>query len=289
MIQANRILAGLVGRDILASRSPWLHEHEADAQGLRLVYSLYDFAARGWSERDLPHLLDAAERLGVAGLNITYPYKQAVIPLLTGLSAEAERIGAVNTIRFEGGRRIGHNTDVIGFYESVQRSLAGATMRSVVQVGAGGAGSATAQALLDLGVECLTVFDVDVVKRDALVAKLRADFGSDRAAPGLDLEASVARADGAVNATPMGMAKQPDSPVPPRLLRPELWVADIVYFPLETSLLREARMRGCRTLNGSGMVVFQAAAAFDIFTGLTADRDRMLRSFVESARAQDAA
>ena len=276
-----RVLTGLAGRDILLSRSPWLHEREGDAQGLRLVYSLFDFAERGWDEPDLPRLLDAARTIGFAGLNVTHPYKQLVTAHLDELSETARRVAAVNTVRIAEGRLIGDNTDVTGFAESVRSGLPGAAMRSVVQMGAGGAGYATAHALLDLGVEVLTVFDIEAERRSALVAKLNASFGAGRAAEGSDIDGALARADGLVNATPIGMANHPGTPVPAAVLRPGLWVADIVYFPLETALLRAARACGCRTLDGSGMVVHQAAAAFDRFTGLTADRARMLQSFVE--------
>ena len=279
--QRPTLLSGLVGRDILASRSPWLHEREAEAQGIRLVYSLYDFAARGWDEGHLPRLLDAAQLIGVAGLNVTHPYKQAVVAHLDGLSDGARRIGAVNTVQFVNGKRIGHNTDVTGFSESFRHGLPDAALGSVVQMGAGGAGFATAHSLMDLGVERLTIFDTNTDRRTALVDKLKRDFGEGRVAGGEGLEAALANADGIVNATPVGMARYPGTSIPIELLQPKHWVADIVYFPLETELLREALRRGCRTLDGSGMVVFQAAAAFDIFTGLTADRDRMLKSFVD--------
>lgn len=283
--QRPTLLSGLAGRDILASRSPWLHEREADAQGIRLVYSLYDFAARGWDEGQLPRLLDAAQLIGVAGLNITHPFKQAIVAHLDALSEGARRIGAVNTVHFVDGKRIGHNTDVTGFSESFRNGLPDAALGAVVQMGAGGAGFATAHSLMDLGVERLTIFDTDADRRTALVDKLQRDFGRDRVAAGEELEAALASADGVVNATPVGMVKYPGTSIPVELLRPPHWVADIVYFPLETTLLREARRRGCRTLDGSGMVVFQAAAAFDIFTGLTADRDRMLKSFVDFVNA----
>ena len=273
------LLTGLVGRDIGASRSPWLHEREADAQGVSLVYTLYDFAALGWAASDLPRFLDGAATAGVQGVNVTHPYKQAVVPHLDALSEGARRIGAVNTVKFEGGRRVGYNTDVIGFAESVEKGLPGAGKRHVVQMGAGGAGYATAHALLDLGVETLHIFDVDAARRSLLVDKLNNDFVGRRAVEEDDVAAALSRADGLVNATPIGMANYPGTPVPVEALRPELWVADIVYFPLETRLLTEARARGCRTLDGSGMAVYQAAAAFDIFTGLTADRARMLDSF----------
>ncbi len=275
-----RILVGLIGRDILASRSPWMHEGEADALGLRMVYSLFDFAVRGWTEADLPRLLDAAERIGFAGLNVTYPYKQAVIPLLDELSEGARRVGAVNTIAFTAGRRIGHNTDVTGFAENLANGLAGAQMAEVVQCGAGGAGSATATALLEAGVRRLTLVDTDASRTATLVTRLAAEFGEGRVSTTTDLEAAIARMDGFVNATPVGMEKSPGTPIPTALLQPHQWFADIVYFPLETQLLADAARKGCRTLDGSGMAVSQAASAFEIFTGLTADRSRMQRRFV---------
>jgi shikimate dehydrogenase len=112
-----------------------------------------------------------------------------------------------------------------------------------------------------------------------VAADLCERFGSGRAEPGRDLAAALATADGVVNTTPVGMAKIPGTPVPPDLLRPELWVAEIIYFPLETELLRQARARGCRTLDGGGMAVFQAVEAFRLITGITPDAERMRRHF----------
>ena len=117
--------------------------------------------------------------------------------------------------------------------------------------------------------------------RATLADNLRGYYGERAIRVGEEVQAEAREADGLVNATPVGMAGHPGMPVPADCLHAQLWVADIVYFPLETSLLRAARSVGCRTLDGSGMVVFQAAAAFDAFTGVTADRDRMLRSFIE--------
>jgi shikimate dehydrogenase len=285
--QETRFLTGLVGRDILASRSPWLHEHEADAQGVRLSYTLFDFSDRGWVEDDLPKLLDAVERVGFAGLNITFPFKQAVIGYLDDLSDSARRIGAVNTVSFAGGKRTGYNTDVTGFAESFAQGLPDVATGSAVQIGAGGAGSATAQALLESGIKTLILFDTDTKRRNDLVAKLSNDFGQERAVVGEDIAAAVKSADGIVNATPIGMAKLPGLPLPEDLIEQRHWVADIVYFPLETELLRKAKQRGCRTLNGSGMAIHQAAGAFEIFTGLHADRNRMQKSFVDFVSRPD--
>ncbi|WCP15311.1 Quinate/shikimate dehydrogenase (NAD(+)) [Sphingobium sp. AntQ-1] len=275
-----RYLTGLIGRDIQASLTPRLQESEADAQGIRLIYRLFDFAADGMDGSDLPRLLDALHLAGFAGVNVTHPYKQAVIAHLDELSPQAAQIGSVNTVVFRDGRRIGYNTDVTGFAQNLRSGLPqGAAMTRVVQMGAGGAGAATAHALMDLGVAQLTLFDSDATRATALCDALCAVHGAGRAIVGDDLAASVAQADGIVNATPMGMAVHPGSAIPRALLEPRLWVTDIVYFPLETQLLREARAAGCTTLDGSGMTIFQAVGAFHHFTGRTADPVRMGANF----------
>jgi shikimate dehydrogenase len=272
------ILAGLAGRNILSSRSPWLHEQEASAQGLKLRYELFDFADRSWGVDRLPALLADSEQAGFAGLNITYPFKQVVIPLLDEMSEGARIVGAVNTVAFRNGKRIGHNTDVTGFAESFRVGLPGASLDRVVQIGAGGAGAATAQALMTLGVQHLSIFDADRARQSLLVQRLR-DVVGPRVVEGVDRDQAVRAADGIVNATPVGMANLPGTPIDTGYLEARHWVADIVYFPLETALLVQARQRGCRTLNGGGMAVGQAATAFEIFTGLSADRSRMEASF----------
>jgi shikimate dehydrogenase len=273
------VRVALVGRDILASRSPWLHEQEALAQGLALRYELVDFTARGLADGDLRSTLERLAASGYAGVNVTYPFKQAVLALPARLSPGAERIGAANTVRFDPAGWLGLNTDVTGFAAAVRTGLAGAPLDAVVQVGAGGGGSATAFALLDLGVQRLTLFDVEPRRTAALAARLASAFPQREVAVGTSLAAAVRAADGIVNATPVGMAKTPGTPVPAELLEARHWVADIVYFPLETELLRVAVERGCRVLDGSAMAVGQAADAFEIFTGRTADRARMLASF----------
>ncbi len=274
-----RILAGLIGAGIQASRTPALHEHEGDAQGLRYLYRLIDLDQLQVDTRALPDLLMAAEQMNFTGLNITYPCKQAILPLLDDLSPEARGIGAVNTVVFRNGERIGHNTDCLGFAEGFRRGLSDVARRHVVQMGAGGAGAAVAHALLGEGVERLSIFDVDVERARSLADNLNQHFDTGRAQAGNDLESAMAEADGLVNTTPMGMAKLPGMPVPLHTLHAGLWVAEIVYFPLETELLRNARALGCRTLDGGNMAVFQAVKAFELFSGEVADAERMLAHF----------
>ena len=201
------------------------------------------------------------------------------MPLLHELSDDAAALGAVNTVVLRGGRRVGHNTDASGFAEGFRRGLPDAKLDRVVQVGAGGAGSAVAQAAVKLGVGQLTVIDTDPARAEQVAADVAARFGAGRAKAGTDLAAALATADGMINTTPVGMAKFPGTPVPVALLRPELWVAEIIYFPLETELLRNARALGCRTLTGGGMAVFQAVDAFRLITGAEPDAERMQRHF----------
>ncbi|WP_414475179.1 shikimate dehydrogenase [Microvirga sp. M2] len=273
------VLVGLVGAGIQASRTPRLHEREGAEQGLRYVYKLIDLDMFGLDASALPDILKAARHFGFAGLNITHPCKQAIIPLLDELSPEAAALGAVNTVVLKNGRSVGHNTDWWGFAESFRSELSDVRRGRVVQFGAGGAGAAVAHALLTLGTAKVIVVDKDDGRARSLVATLRERFGQGRAATGIPAAEAMATADGMVNATPLGMAKYPGMAVPDDLLRSDLWVADIVYFPLETELLAQARAHGCRTMSGGGMAVFQAVGAFRLFTGREPDAARMLRHF----------
>lgn len=281
-------LVGLIGSGIGPSLSPALHEREADRQGLRYVYRLIDLDVLGAAPQAVGDLVRAARDLGFDGLNITHPCKQLVIEHLDALSPQAEALGAVNTVVFEdGGRAVGHNTDVTGFAASFARGLPDVPLERVVQLGAGGAGAAVAHATLTLGTGRVTVVDALPERAERLAAALNRHFGEGRAAAsGLDrLPGMLAHADGIVHATPTGMAAHPGLPLSAALLRPQLWVAEVVYRPLETELLHTARALGCATLDGGGMAAFQAADAFRLFTGREPDSARMLADIAELADA----
>jgi shikimate dehydrogenase len=269
LTRTDTYLTGLIGAGIGTSLSPPLHEREAALLGLRYAYRTLDIAK---SDAGLEELLAHAVDAGYDGLNVTHPCKREVRSLLDELSPDAEALGAVNTIVIRDGRTTGHNTDVTGFAESMRRGLAGAALDRVVLIGAGGAGSAVGSALLSIGCRDLGIFDADSSRAEAL-----ADAIGGRALERLDVDG----ANGLVHATPTGMEGHGGIALDPALLHPKLWVADIVYRPLETPLLRAARERGCRTLNGGGMVVLQAAGSFELFTGVRPDRERMLRHFAE--------
>lgn len=273
------LLIGLVGRGIQQSRTPRMHMAEGAAQGHRILYQILDADAFPRGEAPLEKIVDAAELCGFAGLNVTFPYKIDVMNFLDELSPNARAIGAVNTVVFHNGRRIGHNTDKWGFEEGFRRNLPGAKMGHVLQIGAGGAGVAVAHALLSLGAARLTITDTNPARAAALVTQLSQNAGAAQVdAIGLDQIPEIAPT-GVVNATPMGMAKLPGSAYPVELLHPDLWVADIVYFPLETELLAAARAAGCRVLLGSGMAVYQAVRAYELFTGRKPDPMRMKATF----------
>ncbi|MCD9876528.1 shikimate dehydrogenase [Streptomyces guryensis] len=278
-------LVGLIGSGIGPSLSPALHEREADRQGLRYLYRLIDIEALGVPPEAVGELVRAARDLGFDGLNITHPCKQLVIEHLDDLAPQAEALGAVNTVVFEDGRAIGHNTDVTGFAASFARGLPDASLERVVQLGAGGAGAAVAHATLTLGAERVTVVDALADRAADLAGGLNRHFGVGRAAAATpdQLARLLGSADGVVHATPTGMAAHPGLPFPAELLHPGLWVAEVVYRPLETELLRAAGAVGCATLDGGGMAVFQAADAFRLVTGREPDSGRMLADFAEVA------
>jgi shikimate dehydrogenase len=270
-----KLLVGLIGAGIQRSLSPALQEEEARHHGLRLHYQLIDLDPARVGNEALPGLIGAARIMGFAGLNITYPCKQAVIPLLDGVSDEARAIGAVNTVVREGERLVGYNTDGPGWAWGFQRALPKADLSRVVLIGAGGAGAACADAVLRLGARKVMVVDQDPARARELADRLNQNFQGAPAGAASDVASALAGASGLIQATPVGMARHPGMPLPERLLRPSLWVSEIVYVPLETELLKAARRIGCPTVDGGHMNVGQAVRGFRLFTGLEADAARM--------------
>ena len=274
-------LVGLIGAGIGPSLTPPLHMAEAKALGLDYLYTTIDIASRGIDPSEIGNMVRSARTLGYDALNITHPCKQLVVSELDALDERAARLGAVNTVIFDDRGAVGYNTDTSGFGTAFRTGLPGAATSDVVQIGAGGAGSAVADALLSLGTEHLTVVDIDADRAAALAHALAARFPTARVDAGEPEKLSVLLplSDGVVHCTPIGMADHPGMPLDEELLHPGLWVADIVYRPLDTALLQAARRAGCRTLNGGHMAVHQAADTFALVTGIIPDVDRMFDSF----------
>lgn len=271
---------------ICASRSPRIHEAEAAAHGIALRYALYDFTALGLDDDELRAKTAALRAQGLAGLNVTFPFKQAVMDCCDTVSVAAQSLGAVNTIVFRDGAIHGENTDWLGFRWLIEREIGSIAGQRVAQVGAGGAGSATAYALAGLGAAEVILHDPVPQRAEELAERLLACFPQCRFQVAESAQVAIAGSQGVVNATPVGMASLPGLPFDPALLTPGQWIADIINFPLETKLLGQARAMGHTVANGVSMVVGQAAEAFRLITGFEPDRARMLARLGEEIAAE---
>jgi shikimate dehydrogenase len=279
-----RMLVGLIGANIGQSLSPALHEDAFAAIGMTGHYHLMDVDSL--PGRTLEGLLAAARTAGFAGVNVTFPFKEAVIPLLDEVSDEARQIGAVNTVVIDAnGRTTGHNTDRSGFRAAFAETFGKDAARGqwALQLGAGGAGRAVAFALMDLGVASLRIYDRDHDR----ARKLCADLG-ERAQPLDTPEPAAAAAAVIVNATPIGMTGHPGLPMTTDVVRAGQFVADVIYTPLETEFLKAAKARGARTMGGAGMCVHQAVDAFRHFSGRAPDIARLKRTFAAAAARRTA-
>jgi shikimate dehydrogenase len=271
-----RYLVGLIGANIMKSLSPLLIEDAFAAAGAKGYYHLMDLERL--PGQSLKTVFAAAKSAGFSGLNITRPCKEAIIPLLDELSPEARQIGAVNTVLIgKDGRTSGHNTDRSGFRMSVEWRLGRQSVaeKSVILLGAGGAGRAVGFALFDLGVKLVLIYDTDKEKAERLAAELCAHAGIGRAKFIADPASGIAAAAGVVNATPIGMFGLPGLPTSTASITRSHFIADVVYTPVNTEFIQEATRKGAKTLTGDGMVLYQAIDAFKIFTGIRPDPVRM--------------
>lgn len=274
-------LCGLLGSGIAGSRSPEMHEGEARALGLPLVYRILDGAVMGYGEGDLPRILAMLGHMGFAGINVTHPFKQAVVPLMDHLSDAARALGAVNTVVWRPDGLFGDNTDWSGYRAHVLSGLGDHARGRVALIGAGGAAAAVGFAHLDLGAHDLRIHDADPTRARTLADRLGALFPQAQVSACDTAAQAIAGADGVAQTSPVGMLGHPGVPFDPALLDPAMFVSDIVYFPARTQLLEQAAARGCATLSGGGMAVLQAAHAFALFTGHQPDASRMLSAFAD--------
>jgi len=285
-----RTLIGLIGANIMGSLSPALFADAFAAAGIAGFYHLIDVDRL--PGRRLPQLLDAIKTAGFTGTNITFPFKQDIIPLLDAVDPEAAQTGAVNTVAIApDGRTTGYNFDRRGWRYSFEETFGrdSAHGATVVLVGAGGAGHAVAFALMDLGVGVLVIHDQDGARAKALTADLAKYYGASRCRVTSALETDIASADGVVNATQVGMRGFPGNPVPVSAVKKTHWAADVIYTPIETDFIKAAATKGARVMNGGGMCVHQAVEALRLFTGIEPDVARMHRTFTKALAVRDAA
>lgn len=278
-------LTGLIGQGISYSRSPRLHEAEGAAQGLVISYRLIDADGDKYDAAYLSTLLVAARHLGYRGLNVTQPFKANIFELADTVDATSEALGAVNTLVLDESGTHGFNTDAPGFGLGLDRQLPGIDLSDIVVFGAGGAGAAVAHAVLARGCLNLSLIDPTHGQARKLAERLRLRFPGSKilAIDPEELSDRLDAATGIINASPIGSPASPGSPLDVSLIRGKLWVADVIY-AVETPLLKAARAKGCRVIDGSAMLVYQAAQSFEIFHGVAADHERMFRTFSQMAR-----
>jgi quinate/shikimate dehydrogenase (NAD+) len=271
---AQPLLLGVLGSPIKHSAAPFMHEAAAEALGLRAQYRLIDIAG---ADRDkLRLVMEGVRLLGFSGINVTFPYKEAVVPLLDSLTEAAAAIGAVNTVVVRDGKLIGHNTDATGFARAFAEVFGLPGQAPAVLVGAGGVGRAIAFAMTGLGAREVRVVDTVAGKAAALAERLGARTVVHVFASVVEAMPGAA---GVINATPVGMQPDRGTPVPPELIDGSMWVADAVYTPLWTPLLQAARARGARVMTGRELSIYQAVDAFRLFTGREAPQQSIADAF----------
>ncbi len=255
LISGTTTVYGILGRPVSHSLSPAMHNAAFAAAGVDAVYVAFPVA-------DLEQAVHGLRGLGIAGVSVTIPFKEAIMPWLDEVSEEARHIGAVNTVLQRQGRLLGTNTDWYGALAALQEH-GDLQAQRVLVLGAGGAGRAIVYAVRRAGGQ-VYVSDADPERAQVLAR----DFGA-AAVPWT--EAPQVEAGVLINATPVGMAPQVDvTPYPGAPLARVQVVMDIVYKPLQTRLLREAASHGCRTIDGLEMLIHQGARQFELFTGLPA-------------------
>ncbi|HLC93074.1 MAG TPA: shikimate dehydrogenase [archaeon] len=261
MIDAKTQLFCLLGKPAKHSLSPMMHNAGFSAIGMNCIYLAFE-------PENLAGTVKGLRELDVGGFNVTMPFKTEIIPLLDKVDEMAKKIGAVNTVVNENGKLVGYNTDGVGAVAALKKvtPLAG---KKILLLGAGGAGKAIAHYLAKEKVQ-LTIADKTKSKAEELAKAV----GSQAALS--DGIKSLEGFDIVINASPAGM--KPDvqgTPVPVSLLHKNLVVFDIVYEPLETKFLREARLKGCKTINGVEMLLEQGFAAFELFAQRRAPQEKM--------------
>ncbi len=258
-------VCGIIGDPIEHTMSPAMHNVAFESLGLDYAYLAFRVRKEA-----LKNAIAGLKALGIAGLNVTIPHKVDIMPLLDKLEPLAGKMGAVNTIVNEDGILTGYNTDAPGFLQALKSNGIEPGGKKIVILGAGGAAKGISFILAEAGAS-LVVLNRTLSRAEELAAQMARFRHQDLKAMALS-EANLAKALGGadvlVNTTSAGMVPEADrTPVPAGLLRAGITVFDIVYNPLETRLLREAKAAGARTINGLDMLVWQGALAFEMWTG----------------------
>ena len=281
VISGRTRLCGVIGDPIEHTMSPAMHNAAFAKMGLDYWY--VPFRVR---KEELRQAIDGMRGLNIRGLNVTIPHKVTVIPFLDELDPLAEKIGAVNTIANDGGVLTGYNTDATGFLQALLERGIEPKGKNIAILGAGGASRAISFILAERGAH-LAILNrlLELNWAEELAGRLSAIFNIEVKAlelVGKNLDRVLQSADILVNATSVGMSPNiNETPVSANLLRPGLIVVDIVYNPIKTRLLKEAEAAGAETVSGVDMFVWQAALAFERWTGIEAPLELMRQEIIK--------
>ena len=275
---------GLIGDNIARSKSPLLHVEAGRLCGLEVCYERLVPADMGLS---FETIFERCRKGGFDGINITYPYKEQVVPLVRIDAPEVSRLGACNTVLFSGSRPAGYNTDHSGFIAAYRGVFAGREPGTVAMAGAGGVGRAVAFALAALGARHLRLFDVDRERAGALARSIGAAATGMAVEVCSDIAQAASGADGLVNCTPLGMTGYPGTAVPAALMGTAKWAFDAVYTPVETGFITDARAAGLEVMSGYELYFHQGVDAFRLFTGKEVDQ-MALREILAGFKARRA-
>ena len=277
MIDAKTKVIGLIGHPVEHSFSPIMHNAAFKDKGLNYVYVAFDVLPE-----NLKYVIDGAKALGIVGFNVTIPHKIEIMKYLDEIDRDAQLIGAVNTIKIENGRAIGYNTDGIGARKALEEEIGKVKDKNIIIYGAGGAARAVAFELAknnNIIIANRTIEKAEKLAKE-IAEKLGKEFGREVKFDSLD--ADLEGVDIVINATPIGM--YPNVNVEPIVkadkLREDMVVMDLIYNPLETVLLKEAKKVGAKAINGLGMLIYQGAIAFKIWTGVEPNVEVMKEAII---------
>jgi shikimate dehydrogenase len=264
------IRLGLLGHGIGQSLSPTLHETLGALNSVEIDYTLFDRPGSFLSQ--LPEFLRALTSSGIAGINVTHPFKEGVWALVEVEDPLVRAIGAVNTVCFRNGIALGSNTDYSGTKTAIENTFGSNPATSAAVMGAGGYGKAAIYALTDMGVSRIHLYDPDGVRAGALATDVQRNTGS-IVRVFESAESAVSGVEGLLNCSPIGMHNHPGCPVDRPALRDLAWVFDAIYSPLQTQLLANAEELGIQTLSGVELLIWQGVASHESFIGSALSED----------------
>lgn len=270
---------GLIGDNIVRSKAPLLHRLAGELTGIGVRYDRLIPKALG---KDFDAVFESCISEGFRGINVTYPYKERVVPKVRIEDPLVRALGAVNTVVFDPDGARGHNTDHSGFIAAYRNIAGGAAPGVVCMVGAGGVGKAVAFGLVALGLEELRLVECDLPKAEALAAALRAEDKKLRVTVTGDPAAGASGARGLINCTPVGMVGYGGTPVPRELMKGASWVFDAVYTPIDTPFLNDAQAEGLTIISGYELFFYQGLHAWEIFSGTPIEEAALRRALAEA-------